>query len=66
MNAFLGVKVLTDLLIMGRVGIFVDAPALTGEVTLAQAQFARAAALRLLLSYRGHPELDVLEARGAH
>lgn len=38
MNAFLGVKVLTDLLIMGRVGIFVDAPALTGEVTLAQAQ----------------------------
>ncbi len=38
MNAFLGVKVLTDLLIMGRVGVFVDAPALTGEVTLAQAQ----------------------------
>jgi hypothetical protein len=38
MNAFLGIKVLTDLLIMGRVGIFVDAPALTGEVTLAEAQ----------------------------
>ncbi len=38
MNAFLGVKVLTDLLIMGRVGVFIDAPALTGEVTLAQAQ----------------------------
>ncbi len=41
MNAFLGVKVLTDLLIMGRVGVFVDAPALTGEVTLAQAQEQR-------------------------
>ena len=37
MNAFLGVKVLTDLLIMGRVGVFVDAPALTGEVSLAEA-----------------------------
>ena len=26
MNAFLGVKVLTELLVMGRVGVFVDAP----------------------------------------
>src|SRR5271166_7102831 len=38
MNAFLGVKVLTDLLIMCRVGVSIDAPALTGEVTMAQAQ----------------------------
>ncbi|MGA2502380.1 MAG: hypothetical protein ABSH20_31960, partial [Tepidisphaeraceae bacterium] len=41
MNAFLGVKVLTDLLIMGRVGVFVDAPALTGEVTMADTQGSR-------------------------
>ncbi len=41
MSAFLGVKVLTDLLIMGRVGVFVDAPALTGEVSLADAQQQR-------------------------
>ena len=26
MNAFIGVKVLTELLVMGRVGVFVDAP----------------------------------------
>jgi hypothetical protein len=41
MNAFLGIKVLTDLLIMGRAGVFVDAPALTGEVTLFTAQEQR-------------------------
>ena len=30
MNSFLGQKVLTDLLTMGRIGIYVDAPATTG------------------------------------
>lgn len=30
MNAFIGIKVLTDLLLMGRVGIFVDNPILQG------------------------------------
>ena len=33
MNSFLGIKVLTELLIMGQCGIFVDAPALTGAET---------------------------------
>jgi hypothetical protein len=35
MNAFLGRKILTDLLCMGQVGVFVDAPVLTGPATLA-------------------------------
>jgi len=35
MNAFIGVKVLTELLVMGRVGVFVDAPAVPSGATLA-------------------------------
>jgi hypothetical protein len=37
MNAFLGMKVLTDLLVMGRVGIYVDAPVIENARTLAEA-----------------------------
>jgi len=37
MNAFLGMKVLTDLLVMGRVGIYVDAPVTSQVSTLAEA-----------------------------
>ena len=37
MNAFLGMKVLTDLLVMGRVGIYVDAPITSSVTTLAEA-----------------------------
>ena len=40
MNAFLGVNVLTDLLIMGRVGVFVDNSIVEGG-TLAESQGAR-------------------------
>ncbi len=36
-NAFLGMKVLTDLLVMGRVGIYVDAPVTSEVSTLAEA-----------------------------
>lgn len=35
MNAFIGVKVLTELLVMGRVGVFVDAPPIPQAATLA-------------------------------
>ena len=35
MNAFLGVKVLTELLVMGRVGVFVDPPLVPAGATLA-------------------------------
>jgi len=35
MNAFVGVKVLTELLVMGRVGIFVDSPPVPAVATLA-------------------------------
>jgi hypothetical protein len=35
MNAFLGVKVLTELLVMGRVGVFVDHPFVPRHATLA-------------------------------
>lgn len=35
MNAFIGVKVLTEMLVMGRVGIFVDAPLVPAVATLA-------------------------------
>jgi hypothetical protein len=35
MNAFIGVKVLTELLVMGRTGIFVDAPPVPQGATLA-------------------------------
>jgi hypothetical protein len=37
MNAFLGVKVLTELLVMGRVGIYIDAPPVSPTATLADA-----------------------------
>ena len=40
MNAFLGVKVLTELLLMGRVGVFVDAPAMAPAANLLDAQKA--------------------------
>lgn len=36
MNAFLGIKVLTELLVMGRVGIYVDAPVVPDVATLAE------------------------------
>jgi hypothetical protein len=35
MNAFLGVKVLTELLVMGRVGVYVDHPLIPAVATLA-------------------------------
>ncbi len=35
MNYFLGQHCLSDLLVMGKVGIYVDAPEISGEVTLA-------------------------------
>jgi len=35
MNAFLGVKVLTELLVMGRVGVYVDHPLVPADATLA-------------------------------
>ena len=35
MNGFLGIKVLTELLIMGRVGVYVDSPLVPGNATLA-------------------------------
>lgn len=41
MNGFLGIKVLTELLIMGRVGVFVDSPAVPGNATLADVQNLR-------------------------
>jgi len=37
MNSFLGVKALTDLLVMGRTGVFVDSPQLRSEPTLGEA-----------------------------
>jgi hypothetical protein len=37
MNAFLGMKVLTELLVMGRVGVYVDAPVTSKVSTLAEA-----------------------------
>jgi hypothetical protein len=40
MNAFLGMKVLEDLLVMGRVGVFVDSSVVSGD-TLADARDAR-------------------------
>lgn len=41
MNAFLGMKVLTDLLVMGRVGIYVDAPITPDVSTLAETPFTQ-------------------------
>ncbi len=38
MNGFLGIKVLTELLIMGRVGVYVDSPSVPGNATLADVQ----------------------------
>ena len=35
MNGFLGIKVLTELLIMGRMGVYVDSPTVPGNATLA-------------------------------
>jgi len=37
MNAFIGVKVLTELLVMGQVGVFVDAPKVSPGATLREA-----------------------------
>ena len=36
MNAFLGQKVLEELLVMGQVGVFIDAPSVSGNGTLAE------------------------------
>jgi len=41
MNAFFGMGVLTELLVMGRVGVYVDAPAIRTPATLAEAWNAR-------------------------
>ncbi|REJ65641.1 MAG: hypothetical protein DWQ31_17015 [Planctomycetota bacterium] len=41
MNAFLGMKVLTELLVMGRVGVYVDNPVVESEGTLATTGSAR-------------------------
>lgn len=41
MNSFLGQKVLTDLLVMGRVGVFVDMPVISGLRTLADSNGAK-------------------------
>jgi len=41
MNAFIGVKVLTELLVMGRVGIFVDSPPVPAAATLADVGMAQ-------------------------
>ena len=38
MSGFLGMKVLTELLMMGRVGVYVDSPLVPGNATLADAQ----------------------------
>jgi len=38
MDGFLGIKVLTELLIMGRVGVYVDSPLIPGNATLADVQ----------------------------
>ena len=38
MNGFLGIKVLSELLIMGRVGVYVDSPLVPGNATLADVQ----------------------------
>ena len=38
MDGFLGIKVLTELLIMGRVGVYVDSPLVPGNATLADVQ----------------------------
>ena len=41
MTSFLGMKVLTDLLVMGRVGVYVDHPIVEGVGTLADASGRR-------------------------
>ena len=41
MNAFFGMKVLTELLVMGRVGVYVDAPVISDKPTLVDAYGAR-------------------------
>jgi len=41
MTSFLGMKVLTDLLVMGRVGVYVDHPVVDGVSTLADANGRR-------------------------
>ena len=41
MNGFLGIKVLTELLIMGRVGVYVDSPLVPGNATLADVKSYR-------------------------
>jgi hypothetical protein len=61
MNGFLGIKVLTELLIMGRVGVYVDSPAWC-RATRPWRTVRELSALPLLLPYRRHPELDVRQA----
>ena len=41
MNGFLGIKVLSELLIMGRVGVYVDSPEVPGNATLADVKGVR-------------------------
>ncbi len=38
MNSFLGIKILTELLVMGKVGIYVDSPKLLNKPTLSDAK----------------------------
>jgi len=55
MNAFIGQKVLEELLVMGRVGIFIDAPTVTTQATLADVEgfrpFLYAYKIEDILSY---------------
>ena len=42
MNAFFGMKLLTELLVMGRVGVYVDAPVVPDKPTIVDAYIRRA------------------------
>ena len=53
MNAFVGVKVLTELLVMGRVGVFVDAPLVPPNCDPRQHRQRRA--VPLSVRHRRHP-----------
>ena len=59
MNAFLGVKCLTELLVMGRVGVFVDNSVVAGE-TLGGCR--QCPSVPLSLPGRGHSELGLHQA----
>ena len=60
MNGFLGIKVLSELLIMGRVGVYVDSPEVPGNATLADVKGVPP--VPVLLPHRRHSELDLRQA----